>query len=84
MKAENDITTPDFLDLQHQLATVEDEIQMARRYYNGATRNLNVAIESFPSNLIAELFGFRKRDYFEIDLASRAVPAVEFRKDGQA
>jgi LemA protein len=67
-----------FRELQTALAAVEDEIQMARRYYNGATRNLNVLVESFPSNLVAGTFGFRHRDYFEIGDAERAVPDVAF------
>ena len=67
-----------FRDLQKALATVEDEIQMARRYYNGATRNLNVLVESFPSNLVARSFGFHPRDYFEIGEPDRAVPEVAF------
>ena len=50
---------------------------MARRYYNGAVRNLNVLVQSFPSNLIAGVFGFTPRDYFEVsDTADRAVPQV--------
>jgi LemA protein len=65
-----------FRDLQTSLVAVEDEIQMSRRYYNGATRNLNVMVESFPSNVVARLFGFAARDYFEIDAADRAVPEV--------
>jgi LemA protein len=66
-----------FLELQQQLSALEDEIQMARRYYNGTVRNLNVLVQSFPSNLIAGLFGFGQRDYFEIaDAADRAVPQV--------
>ena len=68
-----------FLELQKSLADVEDEIQMSRRYYNGAVRNLNVMVESFPSNLVAGQFGFQKRDYFEIeDATDRAVPEVSF------
>jgi LemA protein len=67
-----------FRELQTALASVEDETQMARRYYNGATRNLNVLVESFPSNLVAQAFGFRQRDYFEIGDADRAVPEVGF------
>lgn len=68
-----------FADLQASLEKTETEIQMARRYYNGATRDLNVRVESFPSNLIAGQFGFHKRDYFEIeDAADRAVPDVSF------
>jgi LemA protein len=68
-----------FGKLQAELATVEDELQMARRYYNGAVRNLNILVESFPSNFVAQLFGFRLRDYFEIDDRDRAVPQVEFK-----
>ena len=67
-----------FLELQKTLASVEDEIQMARRYYNGATRNLNVLVESFPSNIIAGLFGFGRRDFFEMESSERAVRGMEF------
>ncbi len=67
-----------FLELQRQLSDLENEIQMARRYYNGAVRNLNVLVQSFPSNLIAGLFGFAQRDYFEVpDVGDRAVPQVD-------
>lgn len=66
-----------FLELQQQLSDLENEIQMARRYYNGAVRNLNVLVQSFPSNLIAGTFGFGQRDYFELsDATDRAVPEV--------
>lgn len=68
-----------FSELQDALQTVEDEIQMSRRYYNGATRDMNVRVESFPSNLVANNFGFRKAEYFEIDdPQDRAVPEVKF------
>lgn len=68
-----------FSELQQSLGEIEDEVQMARRYYNGAARDLNVKVESFPSNFIAGPFGFSKADYFEIDNeADRAVPAVKF------
>ncbi len=67
-----------FLQLQASLAAIEDEIQMARRYYNGATRELNVLVESFPSNLVAGMFGFSRRSFFETDDASRAAPQVSF------
>jgi LemA protein len=67
-----------FLELQQQLSGLENELQMARRYYNGSVRNLNVLVQSFPSNLLAGLFGFAPRDYFELsDAADRAVPQVE-------
>jgi LemA protein len=68
-----------FLEFQAALQTVEDEIQMSRRYYNGATRNLNVMVESFPSNLVANGFVFKKAEYFELENeADRAVPTVKF------
>lgn len=68
-----------FLELQRSLETVEGEIQMSRRYYNGAARDLNVKVESFPSNLIAGQFGFARKPYFEIaNEADRAVPSVKF------
>jgi LemA protein len=66
-----------FLELQQELARLENEIQMARRYYNGAVRNQNVLVQSFPSNLVAGMFGFGTRDYFELSSeAERAVPQV--------
>jgi LemA protein len=66
-----------FLELQKALSTVENEIQFARRYYNGAVRNLNVMVESVPSNIVAALFSFRSAQYFQIEEAGdRAVPAV--------
>lgn len=70
-----------FRDLQDKLAGIEDEIQMSRRYYNGAVRNLNTMIESFPTNLIANQFNFQKAEFFEIgDAAAREVPKVDFKK----
>ncbi len=66
-----------FLDLQRQLAQVEDDLQLARRYFNGTVRNLNIQIESFPSNLVARAFGFAARDFFMLDnQADRRVPTV--------
>lgn len=68
-----------YADLQKSLETIESEVQMARRYYNAAARDLNVKVESFPSNLVASKYGFEKRDYFEIEnAADRAVPKVSF------
>ncbi|MDF0695074.1 LemA family protein [Rhizobium sp. MC63] len=68
-----------FAELQDALETMEGELQMSRRYYNGAARDLNVKVESFPSNLVAGQFGFAKREYFEIiNEADRAVPSVKF------
>lgn len=68
-----------FLDLQSRLAAVEADIQLARRYYNGTVRDLNIKVESFPSNLVAAFFGFRQADFFEIeDQTQRRVPEVNF------
>jgi len=68
-----------FLEFQQALQTVEDELQLSRRYYNGATRDMNTAVESFPSNVIANTFKFEKAEYFELESeADRAVPSVKF------
>ncbi|MFP5462133.1 MAG: LemA family protein [Gammaproteobacteria bacterium] len=68
-----------FLELQQSLQSVENDIQMSRRYYNGAVRELNVTVESFPSNLVAGWFGFGKRSFFEVENeADREAPKVAF------
>ncbi len=70
-----------FIDLQKQLSEIEDEIQMARRYYNGTARNLNVGIETFPNSIVAGMFQFETAEFFEIENESeRAVPKVDFSK----
>jgi LemA protein len=69
--------TRGFLELQTQLADVEDQLQMARRYYNGAVRDYNIAVESFPSNLVARMSGYRLQEFFQIASAlERRVPEV--------
>ena len=66
-----------FLDLQKQLSDLENDLQMARRYYNGAVRNQNVLVQSFPSNILAGMFGFGPRDFFELSNESeREAPQV--------
>lgn len=68
-----------FLALQNQLTSLEDDLQMARRYYNGAARNLNVEVQSFPSSIIAGIGGFALRDFFELaDTSERNAPQVQF------
>ena len=70
-----------FLELQRQLADTEDKIQAARRFYNGNVRDLNTAIQSFPGNIIADLFRFEPREFFELgaeDSAARQPVAVKF------
>ena len=67
-----------FLELQKTLSLVEDQIQLARRYYNGTVRNYNILAESFPSNLLALFFKFKPFDYFEIEYATeRKIPDVK-------
>ncbi|MFP4458817.1 MAG: LemA family protein [Candidatus Zixiibacteriota bacterium] len=56
-----------FLELQNSLTQIEDQIQQARRYYNAIVRDLNTATEKFPSNIIANMFSFQRREYFEIE-----------------
>ncbi|MCX6349835.1 MAG: LemA family protein [Candidatus Aureabacteria bacterium] len=63
-----------FLDLQEELANTEDRIQRARRFYNANVRELNTRVEVFPSNIIAGVFGVRRREYFEIDDAIERKP----------
>ncbi len=68
-----------FLEFQTQLAQIEDAIQKARRYYNATVRDLNTAIEVFPNSIIANMFGFKKEEFFELaDAADRSVPKVKF------
>lgn len=68
-----------FQELQRSLETLETEIQGARRYYNAVVRDFNTRIQSVPDVLVARLFGFRERDYFELtDPAEGQVPKVQF------
>jgi LemA protein len=68
-----------FTQLQGTLNQLEDTIQNARRYYNAVVRDLNTKIQEFPSNIIAGMFNFKPRDFFEISApAEREVPKVSF------
>ena len=70
-------TNTNFLQLSAQLIATEDAIQYSRRYFNGAVRDLNIAINSFPSNLVANWFHFTTKDYFEVDtVGERLTPNV--------
>lgn len=55
-----------FVELQRELTDTENKIQAARRFYNGNVRDLGIALQSFPSNVIGNLFGFKERQYFEL------------------
>ena len=61
-----------FLNLHRALVDVENHIQNARRYYNAVVRDLNTRIQSFPDMLVAGLFRFREREFFELDSAAEA------------
>jgi LemA protein len=67
-----------FRDLQAQLGGIEEAVQNARRYYNAVVRDLNTAIMTFPSNLIAGPMGFQPREFFEAAPVEREVPRVSF------
>lgn len=63
-----------FLELQRELVNTEDRIQAARRFYNGNVRDYRNKCEAFPSNLVAGIFSFKPRDFFDVDPAVREVP----------
>jgi LemA protein len=71
-----------FRDLQEQLTATEDKIEFARRYYNTSVRDYNIALQSFPRNLLASSFGFSAAEFFQADEGDRAVPQVSFGTDG--
>lgn len=66
-----------FLDLQHELTDAEDKIQAARRFYNANARDLNIKLQVFPSNMVAQSLGFKKRDFFDIPDGDAAQKPVE-------
>lgn len=69
-----------FAELQRQLQEVEDKIQAARRFYNGGVKDLNTKIKVFPSNIFANMLGFKARDFFEVEdrAAIEEAPEVKF------
>ena len=67
-----------FLSLQEELSGTEGRISYARQYYNDAVLRLNTKIQSFPSNILAGMFGFTEHEYFEADDTSRGPVSVQF------
>ena len=67
-----------FAQLQNTLAQIEDAVQNARRYYNAVVRDLNTKVQQFPSNIVAGMFGFSNREFFEIPDSDKQVPQVKF------
>ncbi len=69
-----------FLELQNALADTENKIEMARRFYNGAVRELNTAVQTIPSNIVADVAGVTTRPFFEIAAGDGANPQVSLGK----
>ncbi|MBU1038823.1 LemA family protein [Patescibacteria group bacterium] len=67
-----------FLQLQDELSDTENKIQAARRFYNGLVRDLNTALETFPSNLVGNVFKFNKREFFAADEVEKENVEVKF------
>ena len=68
-----------FMLLQKELSNIEHEIQLSRRYYNGATRNYNILVQSFPSRIVASFAGYQTAPYFELaSVLERENPRVQF------
>ncbi len=63
-----------FLQLQNELVNTEDRIQAARRFYNANVRDLNTRTETFPSNIVASMFGFQRMEFFEVEEAAVRAP----------
>ena len=68
----------EFLHLQQKLSELEEGIQRARRFYNASARDMNNAVEVFPNNLLAGMFGFQRMEYFEVDEAETQNVKVQF------
>ena len=68
-----------FMNLQNQIESLEGEIEKARLYYNGTVREYNIKVASFPSNILAGMFGFTKQSFFELtDTTERETPKIQF------
>lgn len=67
-----------FIELQRELSNIENQLQLARRYYNGVVREYNTRITVFPSSLIASIMSFKKAPFFEIASIERETPQVKF------
>lgn len=61
-----------FVELQQELVDTEDKIQASRRFYNGGVRDLNTKIQTFPANVVAAMFSFKNREFFDVDESERA------------
>ncbi len=73
-----------FIKLQDSLQSIEDELEGARRYYNGVVRDLNTKIVVFPNNIIAGMLGLKKREFFEVNEGERENVKVDFSENKEA
>ena len=71
-----------FRDLQQTLSDIEGSLGQARRYYNAVVRDYNTRTQQIPSNLVARTFGFKEREFFQIEEEARAVPRIDFGQEG--
>lgn len=69
-----------FKELMGNLSKVEEELALARRYYNGTVREYNIKVESFPSSLVARTFGFKEMSFYKINDGEEAVPTIDLNK----
>jgi len=67
-----------FVNLQEQLTATEDKLEYARRYYNTSVRDYNIALQTFPRNVLAGMFGFNSATFFQVEAGESAVPQVDF------
>ncbi len=67
-----------FMQLQEELSGTESKIAYARQFYNDSVMSLNTALQTFPNNILAGMFGFQQKDYFEIEVAAKEAPKVSF------
>jgi len=67
-----------FLKLQDEISDTENKVQASRRFYNGNVRDFNTKLQVFPTNMVGNMLGFKKYEFFQIDESDRAVPEVKF------
>ena len=69
-----------FKELMNNLSNVEEELALARRYYNGTVREYNIKVESFPNSLVASVFGFKEMSFYKINDGEEVVPTIDLNK----
>lgn len=67
-----------FVNLQNELSDTEDKVSYSRQFFNSTVRDFNTKIVTFPNNMLAPMFGFKKKEFFEVEEAERSAPSVSF------